>query len=109
MFFRAYDSTGNPVKSEHFFKFNENGALEDDLIFTVGRPGTTHRITTSWEIDYLSNYPYKSRLIIFNNLYNVNRKLYEETSGDDSDLLNNIMGLGNAPESICRKINGIKK
>ncbi len=108
MFFRAYDSTGNPVKSEHFFKFNENGASEDDLIFTIGRPGTTHRITTSREIDYLSNYPYKSRLIIFNNLYNVNRKLYEETPGDDSDLLNNIMGLGNARKVYAGRLMGLR-
>jgi hypothetical protein len=45
-FFRAYES-GTPVHPESFFKFSTAGAGDDELVFTLGNPGTTSRFLTT--------------------------------------------------------------
>ena len=44
-FFRVYEN-GQPVKSDHFFKWSATGPKEEDLVFVVGHPGTTNRLET---------------------------------------------------------------
>lgn len=43
--FRVYED-GKPAKIEHFLKWSENGAAENELIFVAGNPGRTSRIFT---------------------------------------------------------------
>ncbi len=44
--FRVYED-GKPAKIEHFLKWSENGAAEDELVFVAGNPGRTSRIYTT--------------------------------------------------------------
>lgn len=44
-FFRAYED-GQPAKTPHYFKWNEKGPAEGDLVFVSGHPGTTQRLET---------------------------------------------------------------
>ncbi len=43
--FRVYEDD-KPAKIEHFFKWSENGAAENELVFVAGNPGRTSRIFT---------------------------------------------------------------
>jgi hypothetical protein len=43
--FRVYED-GQPAKIEHFLKWSENGAAENELVFVAGNPGRTSRIFT---------------------------------------------------------------
>ena len=43
--FRVYEND-KPAQIEHFLKWSENGAAEDELIFVSGNPGRTSRIFT---------------------------------------------------------------
>ncbi len=42
-FYRIYDENGEPLKTDHFFKWSEEGAQKDEVLFTVGNPGRTLR------------------------------------------------------------------
>ena len=44
--FRVYED-GKPAKIEHFLKWSENGAAENELVFVAGNPGRTSRIFTN--------------------------------------------------------------
>ena len=44
--FRVYED-GKPAKIEHFLKWSENGAEENELVFVSGNPGRTSRIYTN--------------------------------------------------------------
>jgi hypothetical protein len=61
-FFRAYEN-GTPAQVEHFFTWAKEGAKDGDLIFTSGNPGTTGRLATVAQLEFLRDaaYPFIHR------------------------------------------------
>ncbi len=53
--FRVYEN-GKPAKIEHYLKMDPTGAMENDLIFVSGNPGTTRRIYTSDALKFQRDY-----------------------------------------------------
>jgi hypothetical protein len=51
-FFRVYGDDGKPLKTEHFYKWSANGAKEGELVFTVGNPGSTGRLSTTEQLEF---------------------------------------------------------
>jgi len=51
-FLRAYDGD-KPVKAEHFFRWSPAGARENDLVIVTGHPGSTQRLHTVAQLEYL--------------------------------------------------------
>src|SRR5216117_3903413 len=60
-FFRAYEN-GKPAKVEHYLKWSEAGAVENELIFVSGHPGRTSRLLTLAELEYLRDTLLPNRL-----------------------------------------------
>ncbi|MFT4605583.1 MAG: hypothetical protein ACI9W4_002325 [Rhodothermales bacterium] len=52
-FFRAYDAAGDPVVPEHFFPWSTSGASVDEAVFVVGNGGSTSRLNTVSQLEYL--------------------------------------------------------
>jgi len=48
-FFRVYED-GKPLKPQHYLKWSENGAADNELVFVAGHPGRTQRLYT---VDHL--------------------------------------------------------
>ena len=69
-FFRIYDTDGKPLKSPNYFKWSENGAAEGELVFTVGNPGTTNRLRTVAQLEYLRDITYRNNAFQADNYYN---------------------------------------
>jgi hypothetical protein len=51
-FFRAYEN-GKPAKIEHYLDFSPTGPNEGDLVFVSGHPGTTERLKTVAELEFV--------------------------------------------------------
>jgi len=51
-FYRVYDEDGEPLESENFFRFSEEGVSEGDLTFVIGNPGSTSRLQTVAQLEY---------------------------------------------------------
>ncbi len=53
--FRVYEN-GKPAQVEHFLKWSEQGAAEDELVFVSGNPGRTQRIFTAAALRFLRDH-----------------------------------------------------
>jgi hypothetical protein len=66
--FRVYEND-KPIKSEHFFQWSAEGAAPGELIFTVGTPGTTNRLRTVAQLEYMRDIQYRNSTFQMDNLY----------------------------------------
>lgn len=98
-FYRAYDEDENPVKTENYFAWSEKGAEEGEPIFIIGRPGSTRRQLSVAELEYLRDEYYPHLLKVFNEKYDVYYELFKKYPERESELLNRVMGWGNARKS----------
>ncbi|MGE5350496.1 MAG: S46 family peptidase [Acidobacteriota bacterium] len=68
-FLRIYGEDGKPIKTEHFFKWSANGAQPGELVFTVGNPGSTNRLRTVAQLEYLRDIQFRNSSFLADNLY----------------------------------------
>lgn len=107
-FYRAYDENNEPVKSEHFFKFSKKGAVEGEPIFTVGRPGNTDRLLTVEQLNYFKENVYPQLLVLFNGVYDAYMEMYNRHPEREAELLNGVMGWGNARKAYAGRLAALK-
>jgi hypothetical protein len=50
--YRLYGADGNPLPTEHYFRWNPQGAREGDPIFVIGNPGSTFRLETVAQLEF---------------------------------------------------------
>jgi len=106
MFYRAYDDNGQPVKTENYFAWSNKGAEDNEPIFVVGRPGSTDRLLSVAQLEYLRDFVYPTSLIGFNSIYEAYFKYYQNNL-DNEDLLNDVMSWGNARKSYAGRLAGL--
>lgn len=51
-FLRIYGNDGEPIETEHYFEWSEEGVEEGDLIFIIGNPGSTTRLQTMAQLAF---------------------------------------------------------
>jgi len=68
--FRVYDK-GVPLRPVHHLAWSQTGAREGDLVFTSGHPGTTSRLHTLAQLEFLRDVTYPTRLADLARLRNV--------------------------------------
>ncbi|MFH2030460.1 MAG: S46 family peptidase [Bacteroidota bacterium] len=67
-FLRVYDD-GKPLNTEHYFKWSSGQMPVDDVIFTVGNPGSTDRLKTVAQLEYLRDYRYAGASYLLNTYF----------------------------------------
>jgi hypothetical protein len=60
-FFRVYENN-KPAHIEHYLRWSAAGVKENDLIFVSGHPGSTGRLKTMSQLEFLRDVDYPSRL-----------------------------------------------
>lgn len=107
-FYRAYDESGIPIKSPHYFSWSAKGALEGEPIFIIGRPGNTDRLVSASELLYYRDYKYPVFLNYYNQVYEVYFKLYKEQIENQSENLHRLLSSGNGRKSYAGRLLGLK-
>ncbi|GAB1348113.1 S46 family peptidase [Ignavibacteriales bacterium] len=99
-FYRVYDESGKPVKSKNFFKWSENGAVDGELVFTVGNPGSTNRLRTVAQLEYLRDVQFRNLSFLMNNLYFKLDELKKINPAKAEDYENLRLGFSNGWKNI---------
>ena len=105
-FFRVYDETGNPLKTEHYFKFNPIGASEDEAVFIVGNPGSTRRMSTISDLKLNRDFVMPPMLTLLKNR-SLALQLYNKSAKNDS-IVNEIFVYENSYKARKGELAGLQ-
>ncbi len=95
-FLRAYDETGKPLKTENYFKFSQNGAQENELLFVVGNPGSSQRLKTVAQLEYYRDITYRNGSFLLNRLFSIYDELIAEEPAKADEYRGQQFFIGNS-------------
>lgn len=104
---RAYEN-GQPVQPEHYFKWSESGADEGELVFVTGNPGSTGRLLTMAQLEYLRDAAYPTILQQYDERVVVARVLVEQSPDLEMRYRNLIFGIENSIKARTGYLGGLE-
>jgi hypothetical protein len=105
-FLRAYEN-GQPVQPEHHLEWSEGGAVEDEVTFIVGNPGSTGRLLTLAQMEYLRDVDYPARLAGYATRMEILHKLSEASPEAARRYETQILGLENSQKAVGGYLTGL--
>lgn len=93
-FLRAYEND-KPVKTEFYFKWSPDPIYENQPVFVVGNPGSTNRLYTIAQLEYLRDYRFGLQTPMWKDLYKIYDELVKETNAQDMKLIATLFNVGN--------------
>jgi len=93
-FLRAYEND-KPIKTNYYFDWSEESVYEDQPVFVVGNPGSTNRLFTDAQLQYLRDFRYGLQTPMRKELYKIYYDLVMETNAEDMKLVATLFNVGN--------------
>jgi hypothetical protein len=93
-FLRAYEND-KPIKTEYFFNWSSEPIYENQPVFVVGNPGSTNRLFTLAQLEYLRDYYFGLQTPMRKELYEIYKELVEQSNAEDMKLIATLFNVGN--------------
>ena len=107
-FYRVYDDEGKPLKTDHFFKWSSNGAMLGEPVFVVGNPGTTNRLLTVSQLEFLRDIQYPRTVDMLKNLERSYYGMVDKYPEKKERFMNRALGFSNSRKAIGGMVDGLK-
>ncbi len=105
-FVRAYQD-GKPAATPEHFSWSHNGSREGDLTFVIGNPGSTGRLNSVAQIEFLRDVQYPAQLDQLHRMITAYHALGAADSVRAKALRNTIFGLENNQKAIAGYQSGL--
>ncbi|MCE1165324.1 MAG: S46 family peptidase [Bacteroidetes bacterium] len=106
-FFRVYDETGKPLKTEHYYKWSPGGAKPGEPIFVVGNPGRTERLNTYAQLEYRRDYSYPDVKNMLDMLVNTYTEIIKNNPEKGKELNNTLFSMSNSQKVYMGMVKGL--
>ena len=105
-FFRVYEN-GEPLKCDHYLRWNPKGLSEGDLVFISGNPGSTNRLHTYAQLEFQRDLNYPMILGFFDRYIKVLREYSALGKEQERRALIQIFGLENSKKAMTGEYQGL--
>ena len=107
-FFRVYDENGEPLKTDHYYKWSDNGAEINEPVFVVGNPGSTNRLKTVAQLEYYRDIIYPRTLDLINGLIETYESIIESDPERELELRDNLLNFYNSQKAYTGMLKGLR-
>jgi hypothetical protein len=104
--FRVYEN-GRPVSSPHYLKWSPKGAAAGDLVFVSGNPGTTDRMKTLAQLEFLRDVLYPISLATIDRRLAALRTYAARGAEQARQTTDFVFGLENALKALSGEAKGL--
>jgi hypothetical protein len=105
-FFRVYEND-KPAHLDNYLKWSSQGVAEGDLIFVSGHPGSTGRLLTMAQLEFLRDVQYPSVLNILERRIAVLKNFSQESGENARVAKEDLFGLQNSLKAISGYQSGL--
>ena len=98
-FLRIYDN-GQPLRPSHYLRWSRDGATDGELAFVIGNPGSTGRMLTLAQMEYLRDVTYPATLRQYDRLLRSYRALSTRSPQAARQYENIIFSLENSVKAV---------
>jgi hypothetical protein len=105
---RVYED-GQPRATDHYLEWSENGAEEGELVLITGNPGSTGRLLTVAQMEYLRDVQYPAQLARYARQLEIVRHLQQISQSEDErqQYQNQIFGIENSQKAVGGYLTGL--
>ena len=93
-FLRAYEND-KPIKTNYYFKWSTEQIYEDQPVFVVGNPGSTNRLYTVAQLEFLRDYRFGLQTPMRKELYKIYYDFVMQSNAEDMKLVVTLFNVGN--------------
>jgi hypothetical protein len=107
-FFRVFDEEGNPLKTEHYFKWSEKGAEPGEVVFVTGNPGSTSRLNTVAQLEYARDITYPRTIELTDTFIKILEGIINNDPERSYDLTDQLLSYYNSNKAYKGMLEGLK-
>ena len=105
-FFRVYEN-GKPAHLDNYLKWSPTGVKDGDLIFVSGHPGSTGRLLTMAQLEFLRDVQYPAALRLFARRIALLQEFSKQSAENARIAKEDIFGLQNSQKAITGYQSGL--
>ena len=107
-FFRVYDEDGKPLKTDHYFKWSANGPADGELVFTVGNPGSTSRLSTAAQLEFNRDVQFPWIANLLDDYVDVLKKYMAIHPEQKEEMTNRLFSIANSQKAYRGQLDGLE-
>ncbi len=106
-FFRVYEN-GKPAHLDNYLHWSRTGVKDGELLFVSGNPGSTGRLLTMPQLEYLRDVDYPSRLESYTRRINLLQSFSSQSAENARIAQEELFGLQNSFKAVTGYLGGLK-